>query len=411
MLILQLNESVFMATLKIYNDIVDDTEQVMLAWNGLEGTTFKDVDTFISELGDGDNSIDLTINCRGGDYEQGVAIYDALRASGKDITAKVVGQCSSIATLFLLAAKKGSRKATPNATILIHDPYIPAFTLADAYGAGDLQRIADDLQSCTERLLDIYVDRTGADRERLRDIMAKDTPMSAKEALELGFIDEILVPKSALNRKLKFSSSSMNNSIKNAFIGLASALGFGIKAVGMVLETATGEELTLEKESGDPAVGDKVESPDGEYVMPDGSTIVVEESVITEIRPAEEEAAEEVTPAADPEEAKVEDKADDEVVAEEETPEEEADNSEVEELKALLAEKDARIAELEAEVERLKGEVKTNDERETLNIVAMAGGKEWLKRAKSDYRPKPDELAPRAKKSREELAPIRDITK
>ena len=42
-------------------------------------------------------------------------------------------------------------------------------------------------------------------------------------------------------------------------------------------------------------------------------------------------------------------------------------------------ESDERIAELEAEVERLKGEAKTDDERNTLNMVAVAGGREWLK--------------------------------
>lgn len=190
-----------MAKLRIYNDIVNDEEKVMLSWNDLEGTTFRDVDSFISEMKDGDTALDLVINCRGGDYEQGMAIYDALRASGKEISARVIGQCSSIATLFLLAAKKGNRSATPNATILIHNPYIPAFTLADSYDKEDLQRIAGDLAKCTERLLDIYVDRTGADRERLREIMDKDEPMSAEQAKSLGFIDEIIVPKSAFNRK------------------------------------------------------------------------------------------------------------------------------------------------------------------------------------------------------------------
>lgn len=382
-----------MAKLRIYNDIVNDEEKVMLSWNDLEGTTFRDVDSFISEMKDGDTALDLVINCRGGDYEQGMAIYDALRASGKEISARVIGQCSSIATLFLLAAKKGNRSATPNATILIHNPYIPAFTLADSYDKEDLQRIAGDLAKCTERLLDIYVDRTGADRERLREIMDKDEPMSAEQAKSLGFIDEIIVPKSAFNRKSIYMNKK---SVKSAWRSLGVALGIveDEKVVNLELETATGETLILKKEKGDPEVGDEVESPDGEYVMPDGSTIVVKEGVVAEIKPAESE-----------------DETAEEVANADETTEETAteETEDVEALKAEIEKLKEENAALKEENEKLKGEVKTSDERETLNMVAMAGGKAWLKRAKSEYKPAPKDMGKPAPKEDGLPASIADL--
>lgn len=70
---------------------------------------------------------------------------------------------------------------------------------------------------------------------------------------------------------------------------LGVALGV-VKApiVSLDLSTADGGTLTVEREEGDPQVGDTA-SPDGEHLMPDGSTIVVEGGVISEIRDPEEE--------------------------------------------------------------------------------------------------------------------------
>ncbi len=55
----------------------------------------------------------------------------------------------------------------------------------------------------------------------------------------------------------------------------------------MELNTADGQTLTVEREEGDPQVGDKA-SPDGTFEMPDGKTIVVEDGVITDIKTADD---------------------------------------------------------------------------------------------------------------------------
>jgi ATP-dependent Clp protease protease subunit len=122
----------------------------------------------------------------------------------------------------------------------------------------------------------------------------------------------------------------------------------------MELSTADGSTLTVEREEGEPQVGD-IASPDGEHVMPDGRTIVVAEGVITEIRPAEE-------------------------VEEEET---EEDEDEAEALKKALEEKDAEITELKAQLE---AKAKTTEDLAILNAVKMAGGAEWLAKACSTYK-------------------------
>ena len=353
-----------MAKLKIYSDIVDEETKMFLAWSGMDAMAFSDIDKFIAGIPEDDGEINLTINCRGGMTDTALAMYDALRATGKTISAEVIGECSSSATLLLLSARADLRKAHPNASILIHNPYICGFVEGDAKQVGT---IADSLQDVQDKFLDIYVDRTGTDRDTLQAIMDEGKPMSVDKAKELGFISETILPISAKNKTPKIVDKM---SIKERiFRALA-------KVFGMSLETADGKTLELEKESGEPVVGDAVVSEDGEYLMPDGTTIVVEESTITEIRPAEE--AEEDADAERGEEGEENDTepSNDETDSEK--------DAEIDRLKAEIAEKDAEIDRLKKELEDAEAQAKSDTDNEILGMVENAGGIKWLKGVQSN---------------------------
>ena len=349
-----------MAKLKIYSDIVDEECKAFMAFGGLSGMSFLDIDKFIASIPEDDGEINLTINCRGGMTDQALAMYDALRATGKTISAEVIGECSSSATLLLLSARADLRKAHPNATILIHNPYISGFVEGDAKRIGN---IAESLEDVRNQFLDIYVERTGAEREVLSAMMDEDKPMNVAKAIELGFISEEIVPISATNRTPIISDKmSIKEKIFNALA----------KVFGMSLETADGKTLELEKESGEPVVGDKVTSEDGEYLMPDGATIVVEGGAIVEIRPAEvvvEETEGERGEENDP------DLKEDEVESEK--------DAEIDRLKAEIAEKDAEIDRLRQELEDAKANAKSDTDKKVLDMVAVAGGIEWLSNVQS----------------------------
>ena len=355
-----------MAKLKIYSDIVDEECKAFMAWNGLSGMSFLDIDKFIDSIPENDGEINLTINCRGGMTDQALAMYDALRATGKTISAEVIGECSSSATLLLLAARKDLRKAHPNASILIHNPYISGYVEGDAKRIGN---IAEDLENVRNQFLDIYVERTGADRETLSQMMDEDKPMDVAKAIELGFISEEIVPISASNKNpiIKDKKMSFKTKLDNAIKAFKEAF----VTMSMSLETADGKTLELEKESGEPVVGDVVLSEDGEYLMPDGNTIVVEDGVITEIRSAE--VAVEETEAERGEETEQPDT--NEIESEK--------DAEIDRLKAEIAEKDAEIDRLKKELEDAQSQAKSEDENKILNMVAVAGGMDWLKGVQS----------------------------
>lgn len=362
-----------MAILKIYNEIVSEEDKVCYQWMGMESVCMKDIDEFLAAIGD-DDTIDIRLHCDGGLVSEGWAIYDKLRASGKKIEATVEGKCASMATVVLMAAPKESRKALQNARILVHNPWLCSWALGEAVTADDLRDAAERMQEEQNRILDLYVERCGCDRAEMQAVMDEDKVLKVERALELGLIGEIVEPlsaKSALKgeKGLKGKKEINNNKCdmskvevkKNWLERLLAKAGFASaeEAVfGMELSTADGSTIEVEREEGEPQVGDAA-SPDGEHVMPDGSTIVVVDGVITEIKPAAQDA--------DGEDG-------------------ENEETEVEKLQKRIGELEEENAELKKQLEESNAKAKSKDELAILNAVKMAGGKEWLAKNCSTYK-------------------------
>lgn len=347
----------------------------MQMWGIDNGVTFQSIDDFLSSISEDDKTIDIHIHCRGGNVIEGWAIYDALRHSGKEISATIDGECSSMATIVLLSAPKERRKAYTNAHFCIHNPSATMYNLdwsesltADNIekGAARLSKQAEQLRSEQDRILDLYVERTGTDRETLQAVMDKDVIYGMDKAIELGFISEVLPPITA-KRQTPETQNNMHNDkeevqVKRGILDrILAKAGFkaleDVKIVDMVVTAADGSELTIERESGDPQVGDSA-SPDGSFVMEDGTTIVVSDGVITEIIPP------------------VEAKTDEEFAALE--AELEALKAENEQLKADKAALEERISELESQLGESDAKAKTEEESAILAKVNHAGGVAWL---------------------------------
>lgn len=339
-----------MAKLFINKDIVADADK-MENWylTGVDGMSFSDVQDFLGWVAPDDNHIDIELHSCGGDVSEGYAIYDALRATGKEISATVVGRCASMATVILLAAPIERRKMYPHAKILIHSPYCSG--IDGSIDIAALESLKAGLEAEREKMLSLYVERCGVDRRLLEEQMAKETWFGGEIAKQLGFVSEVIMPKSAkvvTNNKVMTKKEKEVTVSKSLLDRVLAKCGYAkiedVPAVALELTTAGGDVLTVEREEGDPQVGDSA-SPDGEHVMPDGKTIVVTDGVITEIREAEE--------------------GNDETAALE-----------------------ARIAELEQQVSDLTANAKTEDEINILAAVEKAGGIEKLtKAAASKYIP------------------------
>ena len=341
-----------MAKLYINKDIVADKDK-MENWylTGDEGLSFPDIQYFLSWLDPADPKIDIEIHSCGGDTVEGYAIYDALRASGKEISCTVVGRCASMATIILLSAPLERRKAYLHAKFLIHKPYLARYD--DLLDLETIESIKSSLEAEKDKMMAVYVERTGVESTILEVQMNKEAWFGGEVAKQLGFISGVLIPTTAKGTDYKLNSEKMNKekqvTVKQSIIDrLLAKCGYqkieDIPVVSMELTDAEGNTLTVEREEGEPQVGDAA-SPDGEHVMPDGKTIIVTDGVITEIK--------------DPEEANGD-----------------------EEIEALKA----RIEELEEENAALKTNARTVEDNKILNAVKMAGGENWLAKHCSTYR-------------------------
>lgn len=335
-----------MAKLFINKDIASDADKMKYWLSGEDSISFSDIQYFMDWMPSEDNRIDVEIHSCGGDCTEGYAIYDALRASGKEISCKVVGTCASMATVILLAAPAERRTAYEHASLCIHNPYADGALLKGKVTPERLESIASDLRAEKEKMLSLYVERTGQAREVLEAQMESDSWFTPGKAIELGFISSIVPAISAKKEVINQNSIVMGKTEKEVKVQsslldrLLRKCGYAkiedVPAVALTLTTSTGEELTVEREEGDIQVGDPA-SPDGEHVLEDGRTVVVQDGVITEIR-------------------------------------EPSSDEDVEALKA-------QVEELKAENAELKKNAKTEDEISVLAEVEKAGGIDKLKRA------------------------------
>lgn len=380
-----------MATLKIYNDIqTEQDKKLAMYWGDAEGVCYKDIDEFCSSIPEDDNKIDLRLHCDGGSVTEGWAMYDRLRATGKEITATIEGNCSSMATVVLMAAPKERRRAYKSAHICVHNPWMCPWGLGTAVTADDLQKYADDLRAEQEKIKNLYVERCGCTAEEIQAIMDEDKYIDTDKALELGIIGEIVPPLSASKKtdinKTIMSKENGTVEVKASKLDkLLAKLGFKTledfeksEIEGLELNTASGDKLNVQRDGGQPEVGDGA-SPNGSHLMPDGQTIVVENGVITAI--------EQPTEGGEGKKGDKDDGAQGKA------------NAEMQGLLQRVKSLEKENSELKARAEKAEKNARTIEDLRVLNAVKMAGGIEVLAQISSTYTP--DKRQPSGKQAAE----------
>lgn len=253
--------------------------------------SLKTVQKELKDLGGADafDEIMLRIKSPGGDVHEGFAIYNYIRSLGKPITCIADGRVASIATVIFLAGDV--RKVYDTTDFMIHNPWTWA-----AGNADQLEETAEELRKIEDQILDLYVARTGSDRETIKALMQDDKSMPIDQVLELKFATEIKETIKAL-AMIRRAENPNNNMSK--FKSAIKSFFTEIKNIGMVVaatfKTTDGTELEIDTgDSDDIAVGNTVtkdgtSAADGDYTLEDGRTITVSEGKITEIKPKEEE--------------------------------------------------------------------------------------------------------------------------
>ncbi len=164
------------AELLIYGPIANES------WWGDEVTP-KQFKKDLDALGDVDE-ISVFINSEGGDVFAGQAIHSMLKRHKAKVNVYIDGLAASAASVIAMA---GDVVRMPrNAMMMIHNPW----TIAIGYAA-DFRKIADDLDKISETIVAVYEAKTGLKQEEIKAMMDAETWMTADEAKDKGFIDEV----------------------------------------------------------------------------------------------------------------------------------------------------------------------------------------------------------------------------
>ena len=178
----KLNEQVTQDSIK---RMIDEIGRLFGAKAVAEGADFGEIMNFA------DNAVDvleIEINSPGGSVFDGYTIFreiKSLRDRGVTVNATITGMAASMASVICMACDKVSM--VKHGRMMIHD------ASSGTHGnAEQLRKTADLLDGISDNIADIYADKTGMDKEEIREMMKQETWMNAKESIANGFIDEVI---------------------------------------------------------------------------------------------------------------------------------------------------------------------------------------------------------------------------
>lgn len=155
----------------------------------------------------GYTEVDIHLSSGGGYISEGINIFNIIQGSGLDVNIIVDGWAASVASVIALA---GNKLIMPSNTFLmIHHAWSSVIGNAE-----ELRNEADNLSKMNEFSEGVYLKKTGLSAEKLKDLMDKETYLTAQESLELGFCDEIIDPT-----EFKASSDKEIQGLKKAITG------------------------------------------------------------------------------------------------------------------------------------------------------------------------------------------------
>jgi ATP-dependent Clp protease protease subunit len=156
----------------------------------VDGDMLTAVMAGLSEIAPG-QALRVLICSPGGEAEPGIAIHDLLRDAGRErlVTTEVWGEAASVAPVILQAGKR--RRMSENSRLMIHDPHGHTHGSIDV-GVQELRIGVKGLVATRDLVATLLARRSGQTIEQIRKWMKRETVFTAGEALDRGFIDDII---------------------------------------------------------------------------------------------------------------------------------------------------------------------------------------------------------------------------
>ena len=222
------------------------------------------------QLSESKGPVHVRISSGGGSAFDGLAIYNLLVSSGREVTVDIDGIAASAASVIAMAGKPV--RMSEAALLMVHN--------ASSHVGGNseqLREAADILDKLDGALAAVYARKSGRPVEMIKPMMSAETWMSAQDALAAGLVDEITAGvKVAAQVRAAPSWARLPDVVKNSL--RATVASMTPEQLQAALEAALGPVL---------ARLEKLELPP--TVEPVLETDVSAESVAIEVAPSVDE--------------------------------------------------------------------------------------------------------------------------
>jgi len=178
------------------------------------------------------DTLEIEIHSGGGSVFEGNRIYNELkklRMRGVEVTARINTLAASMGSVICMGADKV--EIASNGKLMIHE------VSGGVHGnAEEIKRYSELVEELSDDIAGIYAEKTGKPKDEMRELMKKETWMSAKQAVEMGFADSIFDtktntmsildkfrPDAALTEKVQGLEASLQNS-ENQITEITAAL-------------------------------------------------------------------------------------------------------------------------------------------------------------------------------------------
>lgn len=162
--------------------------------------TVKNLHMLESLAPNGDQPINIILNTEGGTWEDGMAIFDAIRKCKNHVTITVSGRAYSMGSIILQAAD--DRLMDENSTFMMH---IGSWGVPHDHAKTNY-KWSDFYKSWDKKMEQIFLDRIHqinetVTRKQVQKMLEFDTIMSSRGALEACLVDGIITGDKIIRSK------------------------------------------------------------------------------------------------------------------------------------------------------------------------------------------------------------------
>jgi len=172
----------------VYVQTGDDTATISIfdsigeGWEG-SGVTASRISAALRSIGG--RNVTVNVNSPGGDFFEGVAIYNLLREHKARVTVNVMGLAASAASLIVMSGD--DIRMGDGAFLMIHNAW--AVAVGNRH---DLAGAAASLAPIDAAMARVYAQRSGMREDDVARLMDQETWFSSEQALERGLATGLL---------------------------------------------------------------------------------------------------------------------------------------------------------------------------------------------------------------------------